>query len=152
MVSPFAVLLEAACQISLSARMRSGECTLGMCVERSEADRHQFRYPQNVWDDLYGQPLQIRLAGERWFQAMQRRETPVDPWRWPDNMVAANFANMVVQQATAIRMGNRLPDNYVITISLPDSEQVRDAARKAETMLRERHHIILNWEVPGGDA
>ena len=50
----------------------AADCTFGVCDIRARLDRANFWYPDNVWVDLYGQPWQVRLAGERWFQNMSR--------------------------------------------------------------------------------
>ena len=58
----------------LLSMLLPAQCAFGSvtCEERAAGDRARFWYPQQVWDDLYGKPWTVNLAGERWFQNMSR--------------------------------------------------------------------------------
>lgn len=65
--------------------LMSADCAFGtaVCQLRNERDRSRFAYPQQVWDDLYGQPWRPDLAGERWYRNLIQigyisREEPTD--------------------------------------------------------------------------
>lgn len=50
--------------------LMSADCSLGavVCQVRGQRDRSRFVFPQQVWEDLYGQPWRVACAGEPWYQ------------------------------------------------------------------------------------